>query len=103
MVDAQAGVAPIGGAEKIPERVDRWVGGDGTQRIDPAVLEQVREGLADFDSKQGIVHPSFGLVYVGLRGYHVVIAGEDYRRSGQAQFSGVSQQPTEPAQLVFEF
>src|ERR1700723_2357846 len=102
MVDTQAGVAPIGIAEIIPERVDRCLGMDGTQRIDPAMLEQVREGLADFDSKKGIVHPAFGLVYVGLRGYHVVITRENYRRSGQAQLSGVSQQPTQPAQLVFE-
>src|SRR6202795_4074732 len=92
MINAQSGVASIGVAKIIPEGIDGLSGMRGADRIHPAMPEQMRECFANFGSEQRVVNPAFWLIHVGLRRYHVVIAGQNDRSAREKQFGSMRDQ-----------
>src|SRR5215472_2851857 len=102
MIDAQPGIALIGVAKVVPERIDVRVGVQRANRIRPALPQQLRVRLTNLDPEEGIVHPALRLVHIALGGDDVVIAGEHHGAWVRNQLGSVTSQSLEPAQLVVE-
>src|SRR5215472_14814233 len=102
MIDAQPGIALIGVAKVVPERIDLRLRVQRTNRIRPALPQQLRVRLANLDPEERIVHPALRLVDIALGGDDVVIAGEHHGGSVRDQLGGVASEALEPAQLVVE-
>src|SRR5579872_721170 len=103
MVDAQSGVARIGVAEIIPERVDAFARMKRSKRIGPALRDKPAKSFSHLDAKQSIVDPSLGLVDVEFGRHHVIVAGEHDRRAGREKLLAMRDQALEPAELEAEF
>src|SRR5882757_4703478 len=97
MIDAQPSIAPKRIAKIIPDRINLRIRMERAYPIDPPLSSQAPKRLAHLDSKQRIVDPPLGLIYVTLRRNHVVVAGENHRRIAGDEGSGVDDQPLEPA------
>src|SRR4030081_2069176 len=80
MINAQAGIPAVGVAKIIPERIDLRVRMQCSYRIGPSLFRQARKRLADFNSEEGVIDPSFGFVYVTLGGDDVVVTCENHWR-----------------------
>src|SRR4051794_29352091 len=102
MVQTQPGVALKAMADVVPEGVDARLAGLLTQRVSPALLDKAGVGGAALRLDQRIVVPGFRRVNVDLGRRDIEVAGEDHRRAGLQQFSGVSGKALEPLQLVVE-
>jgi len=102
MIDAQPGIALIGIAKIVPERIDLCLRVQRSNRIRPALPQQLRIRLTNLDPEERIVHPAPRLVHITLGGDDVVIAGEHHGGIARDQLGGVTRQSLEPAQLVVE-
>src|SRR5467141_3937248 len=102
MVDTKARVPGPRISEIIPEGIDALTWMKLSQRIGPALREQIMERLADLGPEQRVIDPALGPINVEFGRHHIEIAGEHDGHTCRKELRGMCGQPIEPAQLVIE-
>ena len=102
MVKAKPGIPRPAIPLVVPERIDRRIGIESADGVDPALVENAPKQGAALRLQQRVVRIGVGGIDVLLRRYDIVVAGEHDGQTRGVELRRVRREPLRPGELVVE-